>query len=191
MISSLKYKWANPGHGLVPLPVPIPMVLNPYPYPYPYPYPWLRTHTSTRTHTTCLLRGHNWVHFAHMAIMYCYLEFKLRYLKNLQLFSIRVKELFQPIVLRKKKGRRVFALFITFLLRNRSLSNARWFYVKKRNIQKGNLYLTENRLERYEIWFAEDNHSCMCHIREKGFFCFVLFVCLFVFVSVFVFLFEL
>ena len=71
------------------------------------------------------LRGHNWVHFAHrLYIVYCYLEFKLRYLKNLQLFSIRVKELFQPIVLRKK-GRRVFALFIIFFLRNRSLSNAR------------------------------------------------------------------
>ena len=32
----------------------------------------------------------------------CYLEFKLRYLKNLKLFCIRVKELFEPIVLRKK-----------------------------------------------------------------------------------------
>ena len=31
--------------------------------------------------------------------MYCYLEFKLRYLKNLKLFSIRVKELSEPIVL--------------------------------------------------------------------------------------------
>ena len=36
--------------------------------------------------------------------MYCYLEFNLRYLENLKLFSIRVKELFEPIVLRKKKG---------------------------------------------------------------------------------------
>ena len=34
--------------------------------------------------------------------MYCYREFKLRYLKNLKLFSIRVKELFEPIVLQKK-----------------------------------------------------------------------------------------
>ena len=34
--------------------------------------------------------------------MYCYLEFKLCYLKNLNLFSIRVKELFEPIVLRRK-----------------------------------------------------------------------------------------
>ena len=29
--------------------------------------------------------------------MYCYLEFKLRYLKHLKLFSIRVKELSEPI----------------------------------------------------------------------------------------------
>ena len=35
--------------------------------------------------------------------MYCYLEFKFRYLENLKLFSIRVKELFEPKVLRKTK----------------------------------------------------------------------------------------
>ena len=63
--------------------------------------------------------------------MYCYLEFKLRYLENLKLFSIRVKELYEPIVLqkkkkkKKKKRRRVFALFESIFLRNRSLSNAR------------------------------------------------------------------
>ena len=34
-----------------------------------------------------------------LAIGYCYLEFKLSYLKNLKLFSIRVKELSEPIVL--------------------------------------------------------------------------------------------
>ena len=56
--------------------------------------------------------------------MYCYLEFKLRYLKNLKLLSIRVKELFESIVFAKKR-RRVFALFIKFFLGNRSLSNAR------------------------------------------------------------------
>ena len=46
-------------------------------------------------------------------IVYCYLEFKLHYLKNLELFSIR--ELFEPIVLRKKKkkkkGQGVFCSF--------------------------------------------------------------------------------
>ena len=34
----------------------------------------------------------------------CYLEFKLRYLKNLKLFLSRVKELLETIVLRGKKG---------------------------------------------------------------------------------------
>ena len=51
-------------------------------------------------------------------IVYCYLEFKLRYLKNLKLFSIRVKELFEPIVLWKKAMG--FALFKSPCLRNRS-----------------------------------------------------------------------
>ena len=37
-----------------------------------------------------------------VVIVCCYLEFKLPYLKILKLFSIRVKELFEPIVLWKK-----------------------------------------------------------------------------------------
>ena len=37
-----------------------------------------------------------------------------------------------------------FTLFKSIFLRNRSLSNAKWFYGKKRKIWKGNLYLTEN-----------------------------------------------
>ena len=57
--------------------------------------------------------------------MYCYLEFELHYHKNLKLFLIRVKELFEPIVLQKKKGRQVFALFKSIFLRNQSLSKAR------------------------------------------------------------------
>ena len=47
------------------------------------------------------LRNHNWVHFAHRSQFT--VEFKLRYLKNLKLFSIRLKKqknLFEPIVLR-------------------------------------------------------------------------------------------
>ena len=69
--------------------------------------------------------------------MYCYLEFKLRHLENLKLFSMRVKELFEQcsnnsftlmlnehIVLRKKM-RRFFALFKKIFLRNRALSTAR------------------------------------------------------------------
>ena len=34
--------------------------------------------------------------------MYCYLEFKLSYLKNLKLFSIRVKELSKPMFCEEK-----------------------------------------------------------------------------------------
>ena len=51
--------------------------------------------------------------FCPLAIMFCYLEFKLRYFTNLKLFSIRVKELFEPIVLRKK-CRRVLLFSKTF-----------------------------------------------------------------------------
>ena len=60
------------------------------------------TSTIDRWTRSRYLRGHNWVHFAHRLLVYCYLEFKLRYLINLKLFLIRVKELFEPIVLRKK-----------------------------------------------------------------------------------------
>ena len=59
-----------------------------------------------------VLRGHNCVHFAHKLLVYCYHEFKLRYdLKNQKLFSIRVKELFEPIVVRKKKKATGFCSF--------------------------------------------------------------------------------
>ena len=34
--------------------------------------------------------------------MQCYFEFKLRYLKILKLFSIRIKQLLEPIVLQRK-----------------------------------------------------------------------------------------
>ena len=43
------------------------------------------------------------------------------------------------------------------------------FTVKKRKIWKGNLYLSENRLERNEIWFVEGNHGYICHICAKEF----------------------
>ena len=45
------------------------------------------------------LRGDNWILLAHRPLVYCYLEFKLSYLKNLKFFSIRVKELSEPILL--------------------------------------------------------------------------------------------
>ena len=43
------------------------------------------------------------------------------------------------------------------------------FTVKNAKIGKGNLYLTENRLSRNEMWCAAYNHNYMCHIRAKGF----------------------
>ena len=43
------------------------------------------------------------------------------------------------------------------------------FAVKKRKIGKGNLYLTENRLIKNEMWCAADIHNYMCHIYAKGF----------------------
>ena len=62
-----------------------------------------------------------------------------------------------------KKGWRVFALFISIFLRNRSLSNGRWFY-GKRKIGKGNLYLTENQLTggNWQKW-KRVFLTCPCH----------------------------
>ena len=68
-----------------------------------------------------------------------------------------------------KKRRRVLALFISIFLRNRSLSDARWFYGKKRKIGKENLYVTENWLSGIEMCFASGNHNDMCHTCAKEF----------------------
>ena len=71
-----------------------------------------------------------------------------------------------------KKRRRVLALFISIFLRNRSLSDDRWFCGKKRQsrqIGKGNLYLTENRSSWNELCCASDNHNYMCHTCAKEF----------------------
>ena len=61
-----------------------------------------------------------------------------------------------------------FCSFYSIFLRNRSLSNCGWFYGKTRKIGKRNLYFTENRLSRNEMWCAADNHNYMCHICAKG-----------------------
>ena len=55
------------------------------------------------------------MHFAHR-LLYCYLEFKLRYLKNMKLFSLRVKELFEPILLRRKGKRRLSDLNFNYVV---------------------------------------------------------------------------
>ena len=48
--------------------------------------------------------------------MYCYFEFKLRYLKNLKLFSISVNEIIEAYSFTEKR-RRVFALFKSIFLK--------------------------------------------------------------------------
>ena len=69
-----------------------------------------------------------------------------------------------------KKSRWVYALFKSIFLRNQSFSSARWFYSKKkRQIGKGNLYLTENQFSRNEIWCVLVNHNHIRHICTKGF----------------------
>ena len=49
-----------------------------------------------------MIKGSQMGAFCLQTIVYCYLEFKLRYLEKLKLFSIRVKELFEPTVLWKR-----------------------------------------------------------------------------------------
>ena len=68
-----------------------------------------------------------------------------------------------------KKRRWVLTLFISIILRNRSLSDARWFYGKKRKIGKGNLYVTENRLSWNKMYCASDNHNFVYHTCAKEF----------------------
>ena len=43
------------------------------------------------------------------------------------------------------------------------------FMVKKSEIWNGNLYLTENRLSRNEIWCVAGIHNYMSRICAKGF----------------------
>ena len=84
------------------------------------------------------------------------------------MFSIRVKEFFEPIALRRKGDG-----FLLFLKAFSWVTNL-WvtlgdFKVKKSKIEKGNLYLTANWLSRNEMWCAADNHNYLCHISAKGF----------------------
>ena len=48
------------------------------------------------------IKGSQLSAFFPYTIVYCYLEFKHCYFKNLKLFSINIKQLFEPIVLRRK-----------------------------------------------------------------------------------------
>ena len=83
------------------------------------------------------------------------------------LFSIRVKELFAPIVVPKK------VIGLCSFLKNHFLvkpwNNARWIYGEKCKIGKGNRYLAKNLLHRNELCCAADNHNYMRHPCTKGF----------------------
>ena len=64
--------------------------------------------------TSVALRGQDLIYFAMGNIAY-YLEFKLRYLNSLKLFPIKVKELFEPLVLRRKGDECLLFLKALFL----------------------------------------------------------------------------
>ena len=115
---------------------------------------------------TPFLSGHSWVHFVYRLQCTVYLEFKLRYLKNLKLFLIGVKELLEAIVL--KKTRRWFLLFSKAFSSEPDLSvTVGDFYGKDAKFGKGNLYLTENRLSGNKKWCAADNHNHVSHICKR------------------------
>ena len=96
--------------------------------------------------------------------MYCYHEFKLSYLKNLKLFSIKSKRIIWAYSFVKKR-RQVLALFINIFLRNRSLSDG-----KKCKFGKGNLYLTENWLSWNKMCCTSNNHNYyVSHICKRIF----------------------
>ena len=66
-----------------------------------------------------------------------------------------------------KKSGWVLPLFKNIFLKNRSLSNARWFYSKKCKIGYGNLYLTENWFSRNEMWCAMVIHNHASHMCRR------------------------
>ena len=71
--------------------------------------------TSCIVTTTDFLKGSQLGTFCPWAIVYCYIEFNLCSLNNLKLFSLGIKELFEPIVLRnKKKGDRLLFFLKAF-----------------------------------------------------------------------------
>ena len=84
------------------------------------------------------------------------------------MFSVRVKELFEPIVLRKKGNG--FLLFLkAFSWETDLWVKARWFYGKKHKIGMGNWYLTENWLIKTEMWCAADSHNYVSYMCKRIF----------------------
>ena len=84
------------------------------------------------------------------------------------MFSIRVKELSEPIVCEKKAMG--FSSFYEHFLEETDLRVTLGdFTVKNAKIGKGNLYITENRWSWNEMCCTSDNHNYMCHTYAKEF----------------------
>ena len=89
------------------------------------------------------------------------------------MFSIRVKNLFEPIALSKKKKKKKGDGFLLFL-KSFSWETDLWvtlgdFTVKKWKIGKGNPYLNENLLSKNEMWCAADDHNDTCYTCKRIF----------------------
>ena len=97
------------------------------------------------------LRGHNWVHFVHRLQCTVILNSNCTILKTWNYFN---KRIIWAYSFEEKKKRQVFALFESIFLRNRSLSNTRWFYSKKCKIEKGFLDLNfiQAVIDKYQIF---------------------------------------
>ena len=115
---------------------------------FPYTIAWVTVSPTITLNTyISLYRLSPFVYWP--GIEYCYLEFKLRYLKSLKLFSIRVKRIIWAYSFTKKANS--FCLFFAF-----SWEVDLWvgdFRVQKCKIGKKNLYVIKNQynklLQRY------------------------------------------
>ena len=96
------------------------------------------------------LRGYNWVHLTHRPQCTVTLNSNFAILKTWNRCQLDNYWSFGFA----KESRRVLAIFKDIFLRNKFLSNVKWFYGKKTQNWEGNLYLTENRWK--EMWCAED-----------------------------------
>ena len=81
------------------------------------------------------------------------------------MISVRVKKLFEPIVLQKAKD---FSLFYLKVFWETDL----WVTLGDftQNWERKSLFNLKNELGRNEMWCAEKkNHSYMCHLCAKNF----------------------
>ena len=78
------------------------------------------------------------------------------------IFSIRVRELFEPIVLLEKGDR-----FLLLFLKAFSWETDLWipvgdFAIKTQNLE-GKSVLTKDRLGKNKMWSSTENHNYLCH----------------------------